>query len=966
MKKCTALILAIFLIFSNIAITASDSLYSEPIQVEHIQLIESPIVEEETSAPVESPEETPVVEIELPPEEETIKTTKVVYKKVIQSNPVVSSQGLSPLGAFIPETESVAAGDYEVIGTDGVFTYEDGVLYINEGTAVIKNIETVAVSSTPIIVRGNAHITLAGINTQVESGAALKINPDVTVTINLSDNVTNVLRGGNNFAALEVSWDNQDLYSDLTIEGTGTLEAYGGANSAGIGGSKGNKGLYGNITINSGIIHATGNAGGAGIGSSDNPNNGKSSGSYKHTDQNWGTITINNGTIYAYGGNTGNGGAGIGGGNHVDSGLIIINDGYIEAYGGAPGGAGIGNSIGSSKDRGNAGDKGPGYYFVTVEINGGTIRAYGGNYNAAGIGGGMYSDADIHINGGDIVATGGAGNNNWHHGAAGIGGGYEAHANVVITGGYINAAGGGTAAGIGSGGSPNGKAERGNTGRGAAAHLNRTSVTITNGEIIATGGAKGGAGIGSSDGADRVAIDISGGTIYAYGAKSSEAEMKGGAGIGSAYNAINESGEFKYIVETDTKIEISGGKIYSVGGWGAAGIGSGALNQRAAITITSGDIEAHADGTKFAIDTRPDSDSNEYKSQTYPQHITTQIVQGTFVRDSKYSYAGTHDVQVQSQYNVLRSTNLVEGYRSFALTVPVKDEYNIYAKKHFTAESYLDVHEGSNVLTNITFVNNNGAMSDNFYLYPVEDAPVTPTPTPSPTPEPTAIIARKLWDDNKDADKIRPNSITLLLYANDVLVDTKVVTAGENEKWEYEFLNLPTVTKDGTPIKYTLKEEPVEGYTQDHLGYNLVNIHPTFTPSPTPTPTPTPTPPITPTPTEVPTDEPTPTIPSTPIPTPTETATERITERPTETPSPTPTVRPKPTAPATRNPPAPDIPSVTPTIPPDVIEVIERPEVPEALLPTKRPGKYLMEIIEDYDTPLGVDIMINHVGDCFD
>ena len=43
----------------------------------------------------------------------------------------------------------------------------------------------------------------------------------------------------------------------------------------------------------------------------------------------------------------------------------------------------------------------------------------------------------------------------------------------------------------------------------------------------------------------------------------------------------------------------------------------------------------------------------------------------------------------------------------------------------------------------------------------------------------------------------------------------------------------------------------------------------------------------------------------------------------------------------------------------------ERPPVEEAKKPKKAPGNMFF-IFEEYETPLGVEIMINHVGDCFD
>jgi len=47
--------------------------------------------------------------------------------------------------------------------------------------------------------------------------------------------------------------------------------------------------------------------------------------------------------------------------------------------------------------------------------------------------------------------------------------------------------------------------------------------------------------------------------------------------------------------------------------------------------------------------------------------------------------------------------------------------------------------------------------------------------------------------------------------------------------------------------------------------------------------------------------------------------------------------------------------------------IYEYPQPPEGQKPPKLPGRPVALItMEDYGTPLGVEIMINHVGDCFD
>ena len=144
--------------------------------------------------------------------------------------------------------------------------------------------------------------------------------------------------------------------------GTGALEAKGASNGAGIGGGSATKVAGGTITINGGVVTATGGSGGAGIGGSSGKAGGK--------------VTINGGTVTATGGN---GGAGIGGGSGQSGtgGTVTINGGVVMATGGN-GGAGIGGGIGAAGG--------------TVAINGGSVTATGtGGAAVAGIGRGANS-----------------------------------------------------------------------------------------------------------------------------------------------------------------------------------------------------------------------------------------------------------------------------------------------------------------------------------------------------------------------------------------------------------------------------------------------------------------------------------------------------------------------------------------------------------------------------------------------
>ena len=123
-----------------------------------------------------------------------------------------------------------------------------------------------------------------------------------------------------------------------------------------------------------------------------------------------------------------------------------------------------------------------------------------------------------------------------------------------------------------------------------------------------------------------------------------------------------------------------------------------------------------------------------------------------------------------------------------------------------------------------------------FDITPVVPAPtptpeVTPTPTPevpeetpTPTPEPetTDIPVIKTWVDNNNQDGNRPGMITVHLYADGAEAGSAVLT--EASGWRYTFTGLPR-TKDGTAITYTVSEDPVEWYVSSVSGYTITNTY---------------------------------------------------------------------------------------------------------------------------------------------
>ena len=241
----------------------------------------------------------------------------------------------------IPEdakTLNIADGNIEVsVNAEGVQTAKQGDQTYT-GVFVVTGTST----TSKLVIKGSsgtaAKVYLNDLHITVSSGAAVSVSENVDLYIEGSS----VLQSGKNCAGIQKEDDGQ-----LTIDGSGSLEATGGESGAGIGGASGKPGN--NITINGGTITASGKAG-----------NG------------WG--------------------AGIGGGKGQGGSNITIRGGNVKAIPGAEA-AGIGGGF-----KGNGTD---------ISIEGGTVYAEsgGGNGGTAAIGGGRAggNGENIQITGGDIT-----------------------------------------------------------------------------------------------------------------------------------------------------------------------------------------------------------------------------------------------------------------------------------------------------------------------------------------------------------------------------------------------------------------------------------------------------------------------------------------------------------------------------------------------------------------------------------
>ncbi len=437
----------------------------------------------------------------------------------------------------------------------------------------------------------------------------------------------------------------------LTITGAGTLTVTGAPGCAAIGGSAVTP-ACGDIVIDmTGTLNATGGIEAAGIGGGvDNTVTDKTATVAWAKTAGKGSVTVKSGTVTAIPGETSETsgdpaaavpntpagcGAGIGGGYNtalesivIEGGTVVAgNEDWVESQSNRNmprGGAGIGAAYcGSTYDK---------CFNTTVTITGGEVTAYGAGY-AAGIGGTRHgSPASITITGGEVYAVG-------QGGAAAIGGGpYGATVATVTIGGTAkviaeamlhrvlgedlteatsatigaSAAIGGGYAGVAGDIHITGNAQvlAVNAGKGSYTWgTNEPYISRVNYDMVDLSKLEGGAAIGTgripSHGPKdengqliRGSITIDGqAQVWAYGGA-------GGAGIGGGHDSWIQTSKPDVQLGTAQNyppITIGGtAQVYAQGGVGASAIGGGQDAQHgSAIAIAStASVEAKAGLTK--------------------------------------------------------------------------------------------------------------------------------------------------------------------------------------------------------------------------------------------------------------------------------------------------------------------------------------------------------------------------------
>ena len=143
------------------------------------------------------------------------------------------------------------------------------------------------------------------------------------------------------------------------------------------------------------------------------------------------------------------------------------------------------------------------------------------------------------------------------------------------------------------------------------------------------------------------------------------------------------------------------------------------------------------------------------------------------------------------------------------------------------SDDYVGVITGSQttgfIITN-TLKESKLVIEKTFDIIPKENEPEEPTPPPEENAETVDIPVVKTWNDDDDADGVRPASVTVRLLANGAEAASATLNAANG--WAYTFTGMPKFSGEDE-IAYTVTEDEVEGYDTEINGFNVINTRST-------------------------------------------------------------------------------------------------------------------------------------------
>ncbi|MBQ3548798.1 MAG: Cna B-type domain-containing protein [Oscillospiraceae bacterium] len=163
--------------------------------------------------------------------------------------------------------------------------------------------------------------------------------------------------------------------------------------------------------------------------------------------------------------------------------------------------------------------------------------------------------------------------------------------------------------------------------------------------------------------------------------------------------------------------------------------------------------------------------------------------------------------------------------REFRMTMLLDGEAISFTLKNGQSRTFTDVPYGAvyelreeDYITegfSQSIVNGSGIATEDTHIV------VTNTYVDAPRVE---ISGEKKWSIPEGLSLILPESITVRLLDGERIVEEQTVIPDGENRWHYTF-TAPKYRGDGTEIRYTVAEEPVEGFHISYDGYDITNTY---------------------------------------------------------------------------------------------------------------------------------------------
>ena len=179
------------------------------------------------------------------------------------------------------------------------------------------------------------------------------------------------------------------------------------------------------------------------------------------------------------------------------------------------------------------------------------------------------------------------------------------------------------------------------------------------------------------------------------------------------------------------------------------------------------------------------------------------------------SYPKGHTVTIKITKGAANSVQL-DDLLAGAYTV-TEETSKLPSKMTLSSTNDLRLNVTGGTVTDASFTNDLGTPTPT----PGNHVVVNPTPTPIPN---TSINGQKVWNDEKNMHNTRPETITVQLLRDGVVIrETNVTGNSTDERWTYSFTGLPRMNAQGKDSEYTVREQPVTGYTTRIDGLTIFN-----------------------------------------------------------------------------------------------------------------------------------------------